>query len=97
MIVDWMLRFPKGLVRSQDDRFARRIGEHQEQFLGRKAGFSSGWSGHDDAVEVLDVPESFQGVDGCAAAFDAGVDGEACDEAGRCPMQAILKLTVYLT
>ncbi|MGZ4338252.1 MAG: hypothetical protein ACXVRA_13185 [Gaiellaceae bacterium] len=56
--------------------------EHPLQLFGREAGVSPGRGGDDDAVESLDAPESFEGVDWRAAAFDAGVDRDACSQSG---------------
>ncbi len=68
----------KRRIGAEDERLARRIGEHPQQLFWRETGFASGWRGDDDAVEVFDVPESFEGVDWSAAAFDACVDRDAC-------------------
>ena len=57
--------------------FARSVREDPRQVLEREAGFPPGRCWDDDSVEVLDLPESFEGMDRRAAALDPSVDGNS--------------------
>jgi hypothetical protein len=78
MLGSLLLICSQGRVGTEDECFAGRAGEHPEEFFGREAGLTAGGGRDDHAVEVFDVPESFERVDWRAAAFDAGVDRDAC-------------------
>src|SRR5689334_14509260 len=68
-----ILRGSEHRIGAEDERLAGRVRKHPEKFFRREAGLAVGGCRDDDAVEVFNVPESFECVDRRAAALDASV------------------------
>jgi CRISPR-associated protein Cas1 len=64
-------------LRTQNHGLARCVREDPQQVLGREPRLATVRGRHDDAVEVLSVPEPLQRVHRCPAALDPCVDGHA--------------------